>query len=256
MRPVVYYCARKNRHHSDALVAGFGAVAVPVERRRPVPGDDVLHIIGGLQFGSLDILHAVRAAGRPYVFVDRAYFGGGPGSNVLRVVPKAYQQHWIACRYADRWDALRIPLQPWRRSGRHILVVPPGEAIRDLFGLGDWTAETVEQLRQVTDRPIDVSIKGDPRPLSTRLHDCHCVVTWSSNVAVEAVVAGVPVFAGRWSAAVLMGYGLHELPAMIEAPRMPYRVEWARSLAYGQFTLAEIADGTAYRTIAPRLQLQ
>jgi hypothetical protein len=69
-------------------------------------------------------------------------------------------------------------------------------------------------------------------------------VTWTSNVAVEAIVAGVPAFVSRYSAAAPMAGMLDTLEHRIETPPMPDgREGWAASLAYGQFTLAEIASG-------------
>lgn len=258
---VHYFSIAKNKQHGFALIQGFGARAIPVEygrmeRKTPVR----LHIVGGLQFGALPILREIRATRAHYLFVDRAYFAGGPKTNRLRVCHNRYQKNTIEDlaprereHYLVRARALGIELEPWHKDrGEHVLLVPPSAEICALFGLGDWKARTLERLKRATDRPIDVSLKGDPRPLAERLERCHCVVTWSSNVAVEAIVAGVPAIVGPESAARPLAGKLEDLEAIIAAPPAPadeLREAWVASLQRGQFELAEIANGTARRIL-------
>ena len=257
VRQVLYTQRVKARAHMVAMEAGWPeAERYDLANGRLIPdnGTPALHIVGGLQFGALYRMREIRAAGMPYIFYDRAYFGGGPHSDRLRITRGAYQKHAIE---RGRWDnrlssraaALGVELDPWRASGSHILLVPPGEAIRALFGLGDWEAETLARLKACTDRPVRVSRKPDPVPLSIRLRDCHCVVTWTSNVAVEAICAGVPAVCAFWSAAGPVAGNLDELEAYIERPLKPEREAWAESLAWGQFNLDEIRSGFARAVI-------
>ena len=138
-----------------------------------------------------------------------------------------------------------VTLAPWRKSGSHILVSPPGEAIAKLFGLVNWEARTLETLRRVTDRPLRVSRKPDPVPVEERLRDCHCVVTWTSNLAVDAIVAGVPAIVGPAAASIGVAGNYHQLEYCIENPPTPERECWVESLAWGQFNLEEIRSGFA-----------
>ena len=52
------------------------------------------------------------------------------------------------------------------------------------------------------------------------LEKAHCVVTFNSNVAVEALLAGTPVFVGPHSAALPMGRSVTDL-GDIENPAYP-----------------------------------
>jgi hypothetical protein len=239
--PVHYLVSGKNRHHGEAIAAGFKARVVPAEHGEVQAG--ALHLVGGLQHGSLALMKQILDGRDAYVFADRAYMGGGPGSERLRLTLNAYQKEWVEVRPDDRLRALGVELQPWRTRGRHVLLVPPGEAIRELFGLGDWQDEMLARLKACTDRPIMVSVKGDARPLQQRLADCWCVVTYTSNVAVDALLAGVPAFCDSKAAAAPMAGALDSLD--IEHPVRLDRELWASSLAYGQFTLDEIRSGYA-----------
>ena len=248
-QPVHYQVTTKNPHHGHAIIQGFKAQAVDSMQQRIVPGS--LHLVGGLQHGSLEILRQVLAAGEPYVFFDRAYFGGGPGTDVLRAVPSAYQKHWQERWPSDRFDALRtanpaLEIQPWRQYGSHVLLIPPSGAIEQLFGLTQWGRRMRQRLENAFDGPIRVSHKGDPIPLTERLKNCWAVVTYTSNVAVEAVLAGVPVFVDAKSAAAPVGLTLDQIEERIETPYLAdNREAWAASLAYGQFTVDEISSGFA-----------
>ena len=116
-------------------------------------------------------------------------------------------------------------------------------AIAQFFGIlgSDWLATVVAEIQRFTDRPIVIRTKDQALgPLSETLRDAWAVVAFNSNVAVEAIAAGVPCFALGPSAATLMSPGpLSE----IERPRYPSREQWLHTLAYKQWTLAEIGRG-------------
>lgn len=247
---VHYFTEQKNAHHGRAIIKGFGCRSVPVENKQLEK--NAFHIIGGLQFGSLDLMIQLRANPQRYLFIDRAYFGGGPGSNMLRVVPDAYQHHWM--QIADRGPRkIMAHLSDFEKRGDSIMLVPPSKAIQILFDLDDWEGQMRHTLSQITDRPIFVSVKGDKEPLSQRLARCHAVVTWTSNIAVEAICAGIPAFVSVYSAARPMCYRVDTMTAdQIESPMIPeqeLRRRWADGLTWGQFSVDEIANGEAKKIL-------
>jgi len=242
-RAVLYDIAgRKNADHFDSIAAGWDAERVPAARAEPVWG--ALHLVCGLQFGALGILKQILARRERFVFFDRAYTQDG--KNWLRVVPQAYQLNWCPTAPADRWEAQGLELAPWTRAGEDVMVVPPSAAVVDLFGLGDWLGETLHRLSQNTTRRVFVSEKGDPQPLAERLARAWAVVTCTSTVACKAVVAGIPVMVDYRSAA--FGVSTWNLTWPMRGDRR----QWAHALAYGQYTLEEIAGGQA-REYADRL---
>ena len=76
--------------------------------------------------------------------------------------------------------------------------------------------------------------------------DVHCLVTYSSIAAGEALLLGKPAITlGPNAAAALCSQTLAE----IENPCIPTLDEvdaWARHMAYCQFTETEMRDGTAW----------
>jgi len=150
----------------------------------------------------------------------------------------------------DRWKAAKTPLWPWAKDGRHIVIAEPSETYQRFHGIEGWTARTLAQLKQLTDRPIvirDKEMQRFGRKLHEDLKGAHCLVTHGSNAAVEAVIMGCPVFVHPDSAASLVG--LTDLKD-IEAPIYPDREPWVHSLAYSQFSERELIDGTLWKLLA------
>lgn len=202
-------------------------------------------------FGSPDhwsVLTAARKARADWYYGDHAYFGRG---EYFRITRNAYQYEGIsvAPSYA-RWDAHRLRLEPWRTDGRHILVCPPDKPIAQLMGFDEhyWLDDVLCRLQYNTDRPIKVRTRDTESPLADDLRGAWAMVTWTSNAAVDALLAGVPVFCTGDCAASAMG---RADPVNIEYPYYPDdREEWAATLAANQWTLDEIASGMAWERLS------
>jgi len=190
----------------------------------------------------------------PYLVLEAGYINGQSGDYVadrLRFVSAGWNgMHGRADPLPsdcppDRWDALGVELAPWDDSGEYVLICGqhPGDAAAP--GCDErWAAETYLAGNlglRVVYRPHPLTAPDLP-PLSESLAcACQCV-TWNSTAAVEAVIAGVPTVAlDRGSIA--WEVASH---AVLEPLWMGNRDRWAYNLAYRQWTLAELADGTAW----------
>ena len=191
------------------------------------------------------LFDAARDDGRAWYYIDNGYFGRG---SFYRVTRDAVQiDGRSGARSAARFRAFGLAVAPWRRGGRHVLLCTQSKAylrlVCDLDG-DAWLSDTLSRLRAATDRPIRLRGKDSATSLAAELADCWALVTHASNAAVEALLAGVPVFVTGPSAAAAMG--CREL-SKIESPRMPdERPAWVERLAAAQWSLAEIRDGTAW----------
>lgn len=179
-----------------------------------------------------------------FYYGDHAYFGRGV---FFRVTKNAFQHSGCGLPDYDRLRPFHEKPKPWNKGGRHILLCTQTPDYYKRFGIPDWVAETKRRLKLYTDRPIIVREKGTERPLMMDLQSAHCVVCCTSNVAVEALMEGVPVIVTGDCAASSMA---RSDPAMVEKPFYPdNRMEWAGVLAANQWTLAEIAAGDCWRKI-------
>lgn len=159
----------------------------------------------------------------------------------------------------DRWTKLGAELQPWRRTGRdkYILLCGqvPWDASVEHVHLDEWLVESYRQIKSKTDRRVYV--RPHPKaPTHLRINgieehsgpinwdDVHAVVTFNSNIAVEAVVAGVPAFVDDIGSMALQV--ANRSLSDIESPWYPQRTRWAQDLAYTQWTPQEIKNGEAW----------
>jgi hypothetical protein len=206
-------------------------------------------VMWGLLRGSPQLIVESMKLGQTWIYLDHGYFHRGHYDGHYRVTVNDFQQRELIERQDDRWKKLGVKLKPWKK-GKNVVVCPPSDHVCRLFGMGNWEAETVTRLKELTDRPIVIRKKTDSRTFQVSIGNAHCVVTSSSLAAVEAAVLGVPVFVDETSAAAPIG--LTDL-AKIETPVYPDREPWAASLAYGQFTRDEMKDGTCWREIEQNL---
>ena len=160
----------------------------------------------------------------------------------------------------ERWESLNVQLKPYSRGEKVILCGQvPWDASVDMHDHKAWLLETASKLKLLTKRPIVFRphplatlppIKGcehSTKPLAEDLKDAHCVVTFNSNSAVEAAIEGKPVFAFDEGS---MVWSLANKDFNIEDPQYPDRKQWARNLAYCQWTIEEMKQGETWKHLS------
>ena len=205
------------------------------------------------------VMHKAIEDGRDFYYIDTGYFGNEKTKLYHRIVKNGLQFNlpiWGACP-DDRFMATSTQIRK-KTPGRNILLCPPSQKALNYWdvNLETWILQTTETIKQYTDRPIVIREKAN-RQIRTNddtmemalSRDVHCLVTYNSIAAVEALILGKPVFTMGPNAA---GPLANKELSRIEKPLMPVidRVrELCCNLAYGQFTPAEMIDGIAWRTL-------
>jgi len=208
-------------------------------------------------FGSPSLwsqLQQVIGEGRDWWYGDHAYFGRFRYYRITRgTLQLDGTEHRSAPASRLRFEALGVKIRPWRTTGDHILVCPPDRIYAGLIGFDAdrWLQAVLEDIKRHSRRPIRVRCRelGEGRgcPLSEDLEGAWCMVTYTSNAAVEALCAGIPVICTGPCAGRLLGSGS---VSEVRFPRTPPgRVEWAAWLAANQWTMDEIAAGDCWRAI-------
>ncbi len=241
----------------EPVDAGFmvprGKKKIPAERS--AREDEVTFLYGNLRGGMEVYLDRVHL-GLPFLYCDNGYLRPGQFDGYYRVTWNRRFHIGSGAPDYRRLECLDIKIRPWRKSGNHIIVCPP---VRDYdrawFFNGDyWVKHVHKQIARATSRKISIRWRDDdPRRLKDQptlkqdLATAWALVTHESGVAIEALVAGVPVFLTGEGAARSMGRSdIH----CIERPIYPdNRREWLGVLAANQWTLDEFRDGTAARAL-------
>jgi hypothetical protein len=210
------------------------------------------------------IMKQCLADGNNFYYMDSGYVGNNLSRKNIqgikqyhRIVLNDLQHRTIRQRPSDRWDSLGITPDA-RRYGYKIIVAAPDEKPCRYYGIDQqqWIQDTVAEIKKHTNRPVEVRERAALRidrvmnqPLSQVVtQDVHALVTFNSVAAVESILAGVPAFVMAPSH-VAEPVANREL-SKIENPFYPDRdllMAWCHSMAYGQYHVRELTNGTAFR---------
>ena len=220
---------------------------------------DAALVIRGLGGGSQKAIKHCWKTGRTFYAIDTGYFGNEKKKEFHRVTKNGLQFTGpLVKRDTNRLSVIDYRFKPFT-PGRKILICPPSEKVMNLWGQSDpetWTKQIVEELKSFTDRPIEVRLKPiRSERITTKTmeqalsEDVHCIVTYNSIAATEALMNGKPAIAlGPNAASVLCDSRL----SSIEKLKIPDQAEmfsFVCNLSYAQFSQAELQDGTAWRII-------
>jgi hypothetical protein len=225
-------------------------------------------IIRGLGGGSQKAIRRCWDEDLPFYAIDTGYFGNSKHKNWHRITYNALQNmNKIVNRNFDR---LEIQLKkPWREiykpftPGSKILVCPPSDKVMNMFNQGtaaEWTSNLVEKLKTITDRPIEVRMKPirSARVTNSTIQEAlqnnvHCLITYNSIAATEALMEGKPAITLGPNAAQLICETSIE---NVNNPKIPTEDEmyaFLKHLSYAQFTQEEMKNGTAWKILQGEL---
>ena len=210
------------------------------------------------------VMRDYAAVGRA-AYIDLGYWqrlSGGKLAGYHKIVwnGRHPEKYWRKNYPTDRLDALGVKISDWQPSGRHIVLAGMGDKAAAVYGLAveAWERAIIQEIRRHTTRPIvyrpkpswkqarpivSVDYAAPAVPIENVLTGAHCVVTHHSNVAVDALVAGVPAF--TWHG-VAREMALQDLTQIEKPIRPENRQQWAADVAYLQWTVDEMAAGAPW----------
>lgn len=193
-------------------------------------------------------------------------------------------------RPIDRFSQLGLQYNGWKpkdQKGDKIVVALQlaGDASLRNCNINEWCLDTVRELRQHTDRQIEirthpgVSEKGmgnheelfrqfafenfkDVRFVNGRdvtweehLKNAYCVVSYSSGLSIDAVLNGYPVIACdegnfAWNVGETKLKNIEKLNLATEDEVQ----QWLQNLAYCQWTPEEMENGMTWEHLAPSIE--
>jgi hypothetical protein len=259
--PVTRYCALHQRKVLRAFRAGLrereaatDVASLLTSRYSETDAPDVAVIYGihkpKAPFGKKQIIEGQERRGRRWIVLERGYLRRD----------RYYAAGWGGLNGRADFCNRGMPGDRFEALGLEIVLcgqVPTDASVQHLDHEA-WLAETARALAQATSRPIVYRPHplgpGQPVPGTTPSRDrsfeealdgAWACVTFSSNAAVEAALAGVPVFACD-EGSMALPIASRDL-SEIERPALPDREQWAFDLAYAQWTLEEFANGSCWR---------
>lgn len=236
-------------------------------------------IFYGLEGNLPEIFEAYRSTpGHAAVYIDLGYWGrreGGRWSGYHKVSVNARHPTAYLMSKAmppDRISRFGLQLQDPRFPSRgHFLVAGMGDkgARAEGFEPEEWERAVITRLRAITDRTIVYRPKPSwkaARPIEgTRyshrntevqreLDNCCGVLTHHSNTAVEAIVAGIPVYCEGGAGHIFSVPMIDDMadPWQRTEFNRAHRQQWMANLAYCQWSVAEMTAGLAWKHLRAR----
>lgn len=256
----------RTQRYVDAFVRGSGLGKIYQFREmKNLPSEELT--MYGILAGSGEVYKWCEKEKKNFYFMDHGYFTNAHDKpHWLRITKNKHCQNVMQKRSADRYEKyFKKEIKEWNK-GKKILVLPPTNAISNFFGVESWLDHTLKILKANTDREIDIrqkpynptvaidhvgaTVKIDRPTVHKGFIDWtqyHATVTYNSNTMVASLENGVPVFCDPDNSAAAP---ISETDfAKIETPKYGDRIALFSSLAYNNWNINEMADGTAWRML-------
>ena len=267
---------------AEAMCYGINRCGDIAEIRYQMPTDVErnveIAIAVGARRDSRELCLARSDSGLTTVIIDKGYTrmsGGTLGTLYWKVTVNALQPtgyFQVPQRDNERWNPICTPLCDLKPRGKSIIFAGSSQKYCDWHNLGDkieYASRVIDAIKVQTNRPVIFRTKRSSKlieqnppgtthspsraylkeSLADILPRAHCLVTFGSNAAVEAVLHGVPV--------VVLGDGIAKPIATTNirqiqnpfCPTMKAVYRWACNLAYCQYSVEEMFTGVAWRYI-------
>tara|TARA_B100001057_G_scaffold500652_1_gene616918 strand:- start:3846 stop:4676 length:831 start_codon:yes stop_codon:yes gene_type:complete len=237
---------------------------------KDLPTEDIT--MYGILAGSGEVYKWCQKENKNFYFMDHGYFTNAHDKpHWLRITKNKHCENKLLNVPADRYENnFKKNLLPWNKNGKKILVLPPTNAIANFFGAENWLDDTLKILKSNTDREIDIrekpynptiaidhvgaTVKVDkPTTHSGQINwkDYFACITYNSNTMIESFVNGVPVFCNEHNSS---AKPIAETDfTLVETPKYEDRELLFHSLAYCNYTMEEMKNGTAWRILNEKI---
>ena len=203
------------------------------------------------------IIAAQREHGRDFIVLECPFFGPR-AVNAMQMCSAGWNglngraDFRNANSPADRWKQHGPMLAEWQPAGEYALII--GQCVGDMShahaDIGQWYTRMIAEWGEVMPvafrdhpkaAPYRTSVPKLNGPLADELKRAAIVVTFNSNTGVDALLAGVPVYAED-EGSMVYRVASHRVGQTM----FPDRRQWAHDLAYCQWNIDEIASGETW----------
>lgn len=205
-------------------------------------------VLYGILRGCSDIIHRNFKNKIDYIHIDHGYINHHHFDGYYRFSLNDTQARYKNIDLpSDRAKKLNVELVDWVDNDYGVvLIIPPTAAICIFYGIDvdKWLKNIITKIGS---RPYKIREKTDYKPLSEDLKIAKCVITFNSNSALEATIAGIPAIVVS-NHSVIRDWNnltLNNIEDCYEKSINCDRNKLINFVAYHQFTLDEVEKGIA-----------
>lgn len=247
----------RNRIMTDAVYQGLSNNGVPARIRLSYSyreGDPVEPSISYGILRSMDVVYrACQEQGVDWWNIDRGFFRAEHFDGYYRIGYRHLQPLYRDVPVdPSRWEALGVSVEPGYalNPNGYILLCPPTKYISIFYDVdvGTWLRSVGKRIPWKFRKRLRVRNKGSlSRTLDEDLSGASGIVTFNSNVAIHALLRGIPAVAT--TGMVRSWNGCEPEDLMSEKLLSADRLKLFRFAAWTQFEIDEIASGFAWKTL-------
>jgi hypothetical protein len=245
-------------YRREAFIGGLSRLGYIVQQGQPSVAlrDNDVAVIWNKTARSHQSVEAARKGGGALIVCENGY--AGKDVDARQPYAMALDGHngsgrWFAPDDSSRLDALGLQPKPFRAQTSQKVVIAAQRGIGSPL-MRSPPGFTDNVRRQLVARGFEVQVRPHPGQetpatrLMDDLEDARCLVVWSSNCATEAQIEGVPTY--YVAPAIVTAPGLKKFAPMLDLDFSDgLRQEGLQRMAWAQWFLSEIAQGTAFKTL-------
>jgi hypothetical protein len=177
-----------------------------------------------------------REARDDFFYCDHSYLKHGWRNGTFRLVRRGTHLTRVIHNSSDRLKTFGVELRPWKKDGRHVVVIAPSEHSARYFGLEGEAERLAAEAKRCTERDVVIRRK-DHMGFWQALEGAWACICVRSIGGVEAAIAGIPVFSTPLCPSWPISAGSIK---DIDRPTYCDRYDWANSLAWSSWRFGEI----------------
>tara|TARA_Y100000768_G_C23958151_1_gene673871 strand:- start:1042 stop:1803 length:762 start_codon:yes stop_codon:yes gene_type:complete len=203
----------------------------------------------GLLRGTGDLLRNVKN----FYYIDHGYFKQSKRvfenkrtsikdlDGYFRIVYNKFIHNGEGSYPDDRLKKLNLKFSNIKKNGEYIILSEPSEVMKNFYNVHTWVNDTIGTIQKFTDRKLIIHNKFSKIPLDNLLDKAWAFVSLQSTAGFKAMIKGVPAYFTDPTMS-----NINKIQD-IEKNNIDYNI--FNNLAYGQWTIKEIASGEAWKTL-------
>lgn len=243
------------RSKADHLIDNHLSKSVSIEMTNDTSKRDYCFFTGG-PITSYSILKRLDKDLANYINIDKGYLSNRKKNSHWRLTYNNLQQTKLLDVPDDRLKKFNIDIKPWKTGGDYILVLAPNPKPLLYYTNSEdtlsWCMDIKSKLLKYTDRKIFFRFKESRKArgsdsIEKYLENCYAVVTLQSLGCVETIMQGIPTI--NLAPSCLDCLYKSDISMIESIPKPDNRYEWLKTLSYSQFTIPELENGYALKTL-------
>ena len=180
------------------------SIGLPLLNINEYKDNDEIFVSYGILRGAGDI---IKKKNKNFIYIDHGFYKSSPRkftkekrtvlnalSGYFRVIKGDLYFNEIDINLdSKRFEQLDIELKD-KRNGEIIILSEPSENTLNFLGIENWVENTINKIKQYSDREIVIHNKFSDIPLNLLLQDAFAFVSCQSTAGFQSIAEGVPAY--------------------------------------------------------------